>query len=74
MTIKLVVYANPPESCDICDRAFSSLKLMFDCKTRGGPWATLCKTCFNLYGIGLGTGLGQEYTRQSDGKWIKTNG
>ena len=33
----------------------------YDCKTVfGGSWAYLCPECFNLYGCGLGTGVGQE--------------
>jgi hypothetical protein len=62
-----------PGFCDTCDGPIK--KVFYDAKTSGGPWANMCKTCFNRGpGIGkLGTGLGQEYTEQ--GKyWVKTGG
>lgn len=34
---------------------------LYDAKTLAGPWASLCQACFDRYGIGLGTGLGQRY-------------
>lgn len=42
-------------NCDICGE-----KARFDAKTKNGPWGYLCAECFSTYGIGLGTGLGQE--------------
>jgi hypothetical protein len=32
----------------------------YDGKTTHGPWANMCEDCFERYGIGLGTGLGQK--------------
>lgn len=41
--------------CDLC-----GAEAHYDAKTRQGPWAYLCPECFGEYGVGLGTGLGQE--------------
>jgi hypothetical protein len=41
----------------------------------GDPrWANMCMRCYKRYGLGLGTGMGQRYTRQADGRWLKTGG
>lgn len=42
---------------------------------RGGPWGCICPTCFLLSSPAkLGIGLGQEFTKQRDGKWLCTAG
>ena len=63
---------NPPSKCDICGGEFKN-GCIYDAKTCNGPWAYMCMQCFHDYGLGLGTGLGQEYQKQGD-KWIKTEG
>lgn len=45
-----------------------------DGRTQMGPWANMCMTCHRRHGVGLGTGKGQRYTRQADGRWLKTGG
>ena len=35
-------------------------KATFDFKTIGGPWGNGCAAAFDRFGLGLGTGLGQE--------------
>ena len=63
-----------PGVCETCDGPIK--KVFYDAKTKEGPWACMCKTCFTL-GPGLnklGTGLGQEYTENKFGHWIKTGG
>ena len=60
-----------PVKCDICKMAFGDT--MFDSNTVHG-WANVCKTCFHFYGQGLGTGRGQKYKKQADGRWMKTEG
>jgi hypothetical protein len=61
--------------CDLCLRPFtrSDGELLYDARTSQGPWGVLCTDCFATNGIGLGTGFGQEYTRQGK-EWIKTAG
>lgn len=69
----MTTYSPTPVSCDTCNRDFSEAvgTLMFDAKTRMGPWACMCDECFMKYGYGLGTGRGQRYVRQADGKFHK---
>jgi hypothetical protein len=46
-----------------------------DGKTVMGPWAMMTPTSWRLNGIGkLGTGYGQRYRKQPDGKWLKVEG
>ena len=63
-----------PTNCDVCETKIT-IKF-YDAKTNIGPWASMCPSCHNLGpGLGrLGTGLGQEYTKQPDGKFLKTGG
>lgn len=39
----------------------------YDGKTLFGPWAFMCAECFPLYGMGLGTGLGQRLIKEEKG-------
>ena len=54
MSVSTVVDQRP--QCNMCQRA----EAQFDAKTKGGPWAYMCLPCYKVYGIGLGTGLGQR--------------
>jgi hypothetical protein len=48
---------------------------IIDGKTQMGPWALMTPKSYAEYGIGrLGTGFGQRYKLQSDGKWLKIEG
>lgn len=51
--VKLTVSRIP--ECDFCDAPAK-----YDGKTKYGPWANMCGTCFVRHGIGLGLGRGQE--------------
>lgn len=42
-------------SCDFCGE-----EAHYDGKTKLGPWANMCKSCFKRNGLGLGLGRGQE--------------
>jgi hypothetical protein len=61
-----------PAQCDICNGGFASV--FIDGRTKTGQWANMCRQCFHLYGVGLGTGKGQSYAQQNDGRWLKTGG
>lgn len=51
------------------------ISIMYDGMTRMGPWATMSETSWRQHGVGkLGTGYGQKYERQPDGKWLKVAG
>ena len=47
------------EKCDICDCKITDV--VYDGRTKSGPWAWMCEKCFHEYGVGLGTGLGQKF-------------
>ena len=48
---------------------------MYDGKTTHGPWANMSEASWRQHGVGrLGTGLGQKYRKQADGKWLKVEG
>jgi hypothetical protein len=64
-----------PEKCDICAAPIDIR--FFEAKTQlRGMWANMCFSCHALGpGLGrLGNGLGQEYKKQKDGKWLKVGG
>jgi len=49
--------------------------VMYDAKTVYGPWANMTQESFEKHAIGyLGTGYGQKYQMQDDGKWLKVGG
>ncbi len=46
-----------------------------DGKTQMGPWAIMAPISYMRYGVGqLGTGYGQRYKKQPDGRWLKVEG
>jgi hypothetical protein len=49
--------------------------VMYDAKTRMGPWANMTEESFKQHGYGkLGLGVGQKYAKQTDGRWLKVAG
>lgn len=48
-------------TCQICHRPFSEDGHYYDFKTRAGPWAYACTSCFFNMGGELGVGTGQKY-------------
>jgi hypothetical protein len=61
-----------PPWCELCERPFMT-DVFIDGKTIYGSWGYMCESCHTTHGIGLGIGRGQEYTKQSDGRWMKTS-
>lgn len=47
---------------------------IYDGATTMGPWALMAPKSFRRYGRGVGTGVGQRYNKQPDGKWLKVEG
>jgi len=39
-----------------------------------GPWAMMSPASFKRMGRGVGTGKGQRYKKQEDGRWLKVEG
>lgn len=69
-----VYWVGDVEKCDTCGNCFADT--FYDGKTKFGPWANMCPSCFTC-GPGvntLGTGFGQKYEKQSDGRFMKTEG
>ena len=48
-----------PTECDLCHDDLEDS--FIDGKTKYGPWGIMCSTCHEIYGCGLGLGLGQKY-------------
>lgn len=48
---------------------------IIDGRTIHGPWAIMTPESWEKHGCGtLGTGCGQKYQKQADGKWLKVQG
>lgn len=48
---------------------------IYDARTVYGPWALMTPASFSLHTDGrLGTGYGQRYVRQADGRWLCVEG
>ena len=46
-----------------------------DGRTPGGTWGMFNPTSWQVAGCGqLGTGFGQRYEKQADGRWLKVEG
>ncbi len=53
-------------NCELCEEAKKAKKAVYDARTRIGPWAYLCQSHFDRYGIGLGLGYGQVLILQEE--------
>jgi hypothetical protein len=50
-------------------------RIMIDGKTKHGPWAIMTPSSWRQHGVGkLGTGYGQKYEKQDDGRFLKVEG
>jgi hypothetical protein len=65
-------WAGKITTCDVCEGTVSTM--FVDGRMTAGPWANMCRVCFVNHGVGLGTGRGQKYVKQADGKWLKVEG
>jgi len=51
--------------------------VMYDAKTKNGQWANMSYDSWvahGAHGERLGTGYGQKYRQQDDGRWLKVEG
>ena len=49
--------------------------VMYDARTKRGPWANMSETSWRVYGLGkLGEGYGQRYVKTADGMWMCVEG
>jgi len=73
MANKKVVKWLSNRTCDFCHKECD--KDLYDAVTVYGPWATMCKSCFEKNSNGLlGTGYGQHYVRNENNEFIKVEG
>jgi hypothetical protein len=69
-----VYWCGEATNCQLCPSKFSD-GFMYDCIVPAyQQWANICSGCFHQYGCRFGLGLGQQYTKQADGRWLKTAG
>ena len=45
--------------CDLCHKVLKDTYI--DGKTKQGPWAYMCLSCYKAFGVGLGLGKGQVF-------------
>ena len=66
----------PPAKCQICELPLTKRFHRFhDARVKAfNCWANICDGCHEVYGFGHGTGIGQQYEVQPDGRWLKTKG
>jgi hypothetical protein len=67
----------PPECCDSCGTKITDSFIDGQMKSTGPTnyiWAYMCKECHKEYGIGLGSGKGQQFEKDDDGKFLKVSG
>lgn len=66
-------YTPKPTECQITHARLGPV--MYDGKTKHGPWAIMCETAWLLYGCGrLGAGFGQKYLRNEAGEFYISEG
>lgn len=56
-----------PSCCDICEGTFDN-GVFYDARSEKGPWAIMDERCYGKYGVGLGTGYGQQYDARTGKK------
>ncbi len=59
-------------TCNICKGPLGAD--LFDANIFRFGWANICRGCFDHCSCKLGTGLGQHYAKQPDGRWLKIGG
>lgn len=60
------------DECQLCHKSFGAV--MYDASIGMGPWGNICQRCFKAHGCKLGTGFGQKYELQKNGRWLKVGG
>jgi len=62
-----------PTHCDVTGSPLTNV--MYDAKTKRGPWATMSQRGWEAHGCGrLGTGFGQKYLRNEQGEFYLSEG
>lgn len=63
---------DPPPACQLSGAPFNGV--MYDANLPGVGWGNFNEATFKRYGGRLGTGFGQKYEQQADGRWKKVAG
>lgn len=70
-------WLSPRPKCDLCLSTQNCVNYpdeFVDGRIKGhSTWAIMCPECFELYGVGIGTGVGQLYKKQGE-DFIKIGG
>ncbi len=70
---KPMVFTPTPTECQITKARLGAV--MYDGKTKHGPWAIMDEKAWKLYGCGrLGAGFGQKYRRNEAGEFYISEG
>jgi len=70
---KPMMFTPQPTVCQITNKRLGPV--MYDGKTRNGPWAIMCEEAWEAYGCGrLGAGFGQKYRRSTEGGFYLSEG
>jgi hypothetical protein len=56
------------DKCEFCKGNLKRNAVYYDGATNSGHWAWMCRDCWEFNGVGLGTGLGQEYDSETNNK------
>jgi len=59
-------------TCQLSNESYNGV--MYDANLPGIGWGNWNEATFKAHGGRLGTGLGQKYEQQSDGRWLKVAG
>lgn len=62
-----MIKAHPStDKCQVCKGDLREYDTFYDSNSDSGHWAWMCRECWQFSGLGLGTGLGQEYDSKTN--------
>ncbi|MEZ4528930.1 MAG: hypothetical protein R2941_23710 [Desulfobacterales bacterium] len=65
-----------PSICELCGNAISDV--FYDGHVKGKPlvggWNFMCPECFDIYGSGLGIGVGQKFVKSENDRFYLAKG
>jgi len=70
--VEMSVLLSPPTNCNVCNSPIADK--VYDKNLFYYRWTYICPDCFSNTDGKLGVGYGQEYTKQEDGRFMKTEG
>ncbi len=69
---KQIFWCGPIDKCQLTGDELGDT--MYDARLPSGQWGNIGQRAFEENGCRLGTGLGQKYKRQEDGRWLLVEG